>query len=255
MSKGFSKVERGNLRSSDRVRRTQAERSAATRELLIDATIDCIVDKGLAGASTPEICRRAGVSRGAQLHHFPTKADLLAAAVEHLFEKRHEEFRLAHGIRLESREDIAAAIESLWSIYTGPTLKAYQELVVAARTDEVLFENLADVNRRFFREAKKTLSILLGLEGTTGRELDGATRLALSVLDGLALNQTLEPDDSTARAVLDLLGEIAASGLARYMKPDSGGGSTATQPQRNHRGGLGPTRTPAPETSGEDQRG
>jgi len=73
-------------------RRTQAERTATTRARLLDAAIDVLVDLGYARASTQEIARRAGVSRGAQLHHFPTREALVVAAVEHLVERRLAEF-------------------------------------------------------------------------------------------------------------------------------------------------------------------
>ncbi len=74
----------GAARGSRR-RRTQAERSAVTRQALLDATIQCIVDLGLARTSTAEICQRAGVSRGALLHHEPAKAARVAAAGAQLF--------------------------------------------------------------------------------------------------------------------------------------------------------------------------
>src|SRR5262245_66517292 len=74
-------------------RRSQAERSAGTQARLLDATIDCLVELGWSGTSTTEVVRRAGVSRGAQVHHYPTKEDLVVAAVEHLCSRRMAEYR------------------------------------------------------------------------------------------------------------------------------------------------------------------
>src|SRR6478752_2443633 len=68
-------------------------RSLATRAALLDAALESLADRGYAATTTIETARRAGVSRGAQLHHFPTKAELLGAAVEHLLERRIAEFR------------------------------------------------------------------------------------------------------------------------------------------------------------------
>ena len=62
--------------------RTNAERSAATRVRLLDATIDCLIELGWSGTSTTEVVRRAGVSRGAQVHHYPTKEDLVYDQME-----------------------------------------------------------------------------------------------------------------------------------------------------------------------------
>src|SRR5580700_10650527 len=78
-----------------RVRRTQGERSAAMRERLLDAAIDCLYELGYSGTTTIEVAARAGVSRGAQLHHFPTKEHLVTLAVRHVLAKRLEEFRTA----------------------------------------------------------------------------------------------------------------------------------------------------------------
>ena len=66
------------------VRRSQAERSAATREALLDATIDCLIEEGYASTTTSRVAERAGLSRGAHLHHFQTRNALVAAAVEQL---------------------------------------------------------------------------------------------------------------------------------------------------------------------------
>lgn len=209
-------------------RRTQAERSASTQERLLDATVACIVDLGLKQTSTTEICRRAGVSRGAQLHHFPTKAGLVAAAVEHLVARRHDQFRAEHARLLDGPPSVAAAVEALWTIYSGPTLHAWQELTVAARTDPELRQLMVAVNERFFALAQDTLASLMGPAAHTDADLAAATRLTLAVLDGLALNQVFEEDDHVARGVLRLLERLAAA----WRGKDPGRGGTRCRPRR-----------------------
>src|SRR5689334_15200217 len=73
----------------------QEERTRAMRARLLEATVELLVERGFAGTSTTLVSERAGVSRGAQLHHFPTKNDLVVAAVEHLTEKRGAELAAA----------------------------------------------------------------------------------------------------------------------------------------------------------------
>src|ERR1022692_3244805 len=73
-------------------RRTQEERSTRMRARLLDATVDCLARLGYAGTTTTEIAKRARVSRGAQLHHYPRKEDLVIASVEHVFRLRLEDF-------------------------------------------------------------------------------------------------------------------------------------------------------------------
>lgn len=180
---------------------TQQERSLATQTRLLDATIRCLVERGYAGTSTTEVCKAAEVSRGAQLHHYPTKAELVAAAIERLFEQRHAEF-LA---KLEGVEDqhlrLDAAIDALWEIYSGPTLYAWMELVVASRTDPALREHVVAVDTRFIGEAVETFQRLFPID-VPPEQTAAATRMFTSLFDGLALHNILQPDSNTAGTVL-----------------------------------------------------
>src|SRR5215211_3876125 len=75
-------------------RRTpNAERSHSTRTRLMVATVECLAELGWSGTTTTVVAERAGVSRGAQLHHYPTKAALVVAAIEHLATLRRDEMR------------------------------------------------------------------------------------------------------------------------------------------------------------------
>src|SRR4029453_13592842 len=114
------------------------ERAIATRNALLDAAIECLVELGYAGTTTIETARRAGVSRGAQLHHFPTKAQLLATAVEHLFDRRRSAFLAAFAAIHPKAARLDAAMDLLWSMFEGPAFVAWTELWVAARTDPEL---------------------------------------------------------------------------------------------------------------------
>src|SRR3954470_22602673 len=124
--------------SSAAKERPPQARSLATRAALLDAAIECLVERGYSSTTTIEIARRAGVSRGAQLHHFPTKAALLTAAVQHLLVRRMEQFRgaLAHFDR--DADVFDAAIDLLWSMFEGPAFTVWIELWIAARTDPEL---------------------------------------------------------------------------------------------------------------------
>src|SRR5689334_19042183 len=111
-----------------RARRTQEERSAATRALLLEATLDSLVDVGYARLTTTDVADRAGVSRGAQLHHFPTKAELVTAAMAHLFDKSDRQFRRAFARLPAGADRGAGALEILWTLVSGRTFYAWLEL-------------------------------------------------------------------------------------------------------------------------------
>lgn len=129
-------------------RRTQAERRAATRAALLDATIECLVDYGYAGTTTVRIVERAGVSRGAQVHHYPTKADLVAEAVRHLAAKRADEFvDEVSALPSKGRKRIEMLLDRLWAIHTSPLFAASMELILASRTDPELRDRMVEVER------------------------------------------------------------------------------------------------------------
>src|SRR5712691_9686433 len=103
-----------------RPRRSQAERSAATREALLDATIASLVEDGYANTTTSRVAERAGVSRGAHLHHFQTRSALVAAAIEQLSERRSEELLAAAAELPAGRERFVKGLDLLWANYASP---------------------------------------------------------------------------------------------------------------------------------------
>src|SRR6516162_4206762 len=139
-----------------RVRRTQQERSAAMRLRLLDAAVDCLYELGYSGTTTIEVAARAGVSRGAQLHHFPTKEKLVTEAVRHVLAKRLDEFREAFAELPEGTDKPGAAIDILWEKLSCKVFYAWLELVVAARTDPALREVVEELSGQFLDEVQST---------------------------------------------------------------------------------------------------
>jgi AcrR family transcriptional regulator len=199
----------------ERVRRTQAERSASTRARLLDATLECLCDLGYARTTTPEIARRAGLSRGAQLHHFPTKAELVTRAVEHLFERRHAEFRAAFARVAPDADRYAAAIDILWGMVSGHTAQAWLELAVAARTDVELRRAVQDLTARLRTLVTDTFRELFG-ERPEDPFFAIAPRFAFALLHGLALERITGGDEAHITQSIDAL-----KALARLVMPQA----------------------------------
>ena len=196
-----------------RIRRTQEERSATTRARLLDATIDCLFERGWSGTTTTEVAERAGVSRGAQLHHFPTRAELVATAVERLFERRVEEFREAFARLPQGADPRAAAIDLLWGMISGPTFYAWLELVVAARTDPDLRETVAGISRRFQQQVDRTFRDLFPAPEGPNPFFETAPAFVFGLLEGLALARIVADDagdERRRRQILDSLKSLAA---------------------------------------------
>ncbi len=191
-----------------KLRRTQEERSSSTRTRLMEATIECLLELGYAGTTTTEIARRAGVSRGAQLHHFPTKQELVITAVEYLAERRHEEFMQAFA-RLPAGVDRAAeAIDLLWPILSGPTFYVWLELAVAARTDAELRTSVAASTQRVMDRVLQTFRALLP-EPPGANIVAEPPKFVFALLNGMALDKMLNPDDPALQQHLDVLKALA----------------------------------------------
>jgi AcrR family transcriptional regulator len=200
-----------------RPRRTQAERSSATRAQLLDATIDCLFRLGYARTTTTDVAARAGVSRGAQLHHFPTRVELVTAAVERLFERRHREFLAAMAGLPAGTDRAAAAIDLLWSMVSGPTFYAWLELAVAARTDAELRPRVATLTRRFMHVIETTFPELFPRPNRPHPLYEVAPLFVFALMDGLALGELHADDPARAERVLDAL-----KALARLVMPPEG---------------------------------
>lgn len=117
-----------------RHRRPQQQRSVATQSNLLDATVACLVQQGYAGLTTAAISRRAGVSQGALFLHYPTKADLIVAAVEHVFARLGRRYRDLLASTRRGRHPIGGAVRALWRVLTLPEYLATNEVYLAART-------------------------------------------------------------------------------------------------------------------------
>jgi AcrR family transcriptional regulator len=182
-----------------RPRRTQAERTAATRAAVLDATIECLVEDGYASLTTTRVVERAGVSRGAQLHHFPTKAELVSEAVRHLAAKRVEEFlqtmpRLPRG---EERR-VAYILDRVWEIHTSPLFVAALELWVAARTDPELRRELVSVEQQVAGTISSVGPVLFP-ERAGEPDFMADVETAMSAIRGLALLRFVDEEENVER--------------------------------------------------------
>lgn len=195
------------------VRVPQDERRRAMRLRLLEATIDCLAEHGWSGTSTTLVSRRAGVSRGAQLHHFPTKSDLVLAAIDHLAESRQRELPALPDGRSRTRA-VLAALEEL---YTGPFFAAALELWVAARTDPTLRASVADLEARVGRSAHRYTVAALDVDDSLpgNRELVQTT---LDLMRGLGLANTLTDDAVRRGRILDRWADTLDDQLRRETR-------------------------------------
>lgn len=180
-----------------RARRTQEERSAGTRAALLDAALECLVEFGYAGTTTQRVCERAGLSRGAHLHHFGTRPALVAAALEELAMRRLEEIRGEVASLPAGDERIEQALDAIWGWFTGPLFQASVDLAAAARTDEELRASLAPVEGRLSQGTLLCCREMLAA-GADDRSRDQLIQMTLGTVRGLALLPILHPGSRSA---------------------------------------------------------
>lgn len=198
----------------------QAVRSARTRTLLLDATVECLAELGYAGTTTTEVCRRAGVSRGAQLHHFPTKVELVSAAAWHTLEQRMAQMARTVAAAPPGTDRIHTAIDVVWSIFRESSVcDAWVELAVACRTDPELRTQVAELNERHRQVIEAMWDALFADIDRSGPFAPVATKFLLALMDGLVLHRMSGYDDGPGRA--DAVVE-AAKALASLAFGDAG---------------------------------
>ncbi|WP_167854956.1 TetR/AcrR family transcriptional regulator [Mangrovimicrobium sediminis] len=118
----------------------QAEKSALTRGAILEAAAECLAERGYSQTTTSMIAEQAQVSRGAMMHHFPSRNLVIEALVAYLHVQRLAAHRELHEV-LQARQDspmqtrVEIWVESLWAGLLTPAQVAYLELLAAARTD------------------------------------------------------------------------------------------------------------------------
>lgn len=181
-----------------RGRRTQAERSAAMRLRLLEATVECLQTYGYSGTTTHRVAELAGVTRGAQIHHFRSKHDLVIAAIEHLAEQRAQAAIDELG-RLERSDDLPGAIlEFLWDVHQTPFTVATFELWMACRTDRALAAHMRRVEPVVNNALLTSVAQVLPRHAAH-KEVVYAVYTAMDALRGILLGSFADSDPGRLR--------------------------------------------------------
>lgn len=161
-------------------RRTQAERSAKTQRALVDAAIELLMERGWAATTTVAVCERAGCTRGALVHHYPSLSALLAHALESLYADLTESLRAPPTTTV-------AALDTVWHVVGDSRFKAVIEAWSAAGNDPELAAELAPAISRF---AKLVAPANAGRDAPLrGRETTTFYLMAREAMLGLALGR------------------------------------------------------------------
>jgi AcrR family transcriptional regulator len=201
------------------------------RVRLLDAAVDCLYELGYSGTTTIEVAARAGVSRGAQLHHFPTKERLVTDAVRHVLAKRLEDFHEAFERLPDGADKPGAAVDILWEKLSGRVFYAWLELVVAARTDAPLREAVVEIAGQFLDQVQATVGEFFSQQEGGVISLDVAPVIAFAAMQGLALDRIVWPaDDGRLDRCLSSLRALATTALRGHDSPRSASSEPTPNP-------------------------
>jgi AcrR family transcriptional regulator len=190
----------------------QAEKSSMTRSAILEATIQCLLELGYANTTTALIANYAGVSRGAMMHHFPSRISVMRAVIDYLHVLRLQEYRdLMSDIddpqsKLTDKA-IRESVEAAWRYVNLPSFLAYQEMLAASRTDGELRQIIEPVEKDFEKQFLNTVKAVFPHWQNLAR-LEGAHDMVQFLMKGMALSHMSVRKNARAKRVMTYLTAI-----------------------------------------------
>ena len=206
-------------------RRTQAERSAETRRVLLETAIRCLHGQGYAATTTLLVAQEAGLSRGAMLHQFPTRVDLMIFVVQSVFDDEIAIYDARLSAIADPRERLFSLPEIVWDVLSRPSGVAVLEILQGSRSDPALVERLAPIQAQIEQNALAQLDRWYGSEAAASKT---AMRLVVWAIRGLSIAQVLAPDPEEIHKSVALLRRLLEAYVER-PRDESQSGATRRQ--------------------------
>jgi AcrR family transcriptional regulator len=196
---GFSRVDGG----------LQERRSIETRIAILEAAITCLAEYGYAKTTTLLVASTARASRGAMLHHYPTRQALIESTIEYAFYKRMKSFiasvnALDEHERVEDNRGLHMELHN----FESKEYKAYLELHIAARTDKELQEIFLPRARQYDLIWREEVRRAFPEWQKSGLMFDRICEMTRSVLEGLLLNRDIWDDAAGEAEVVEIVSSI-----------------------------------------------
>ncbi len=175
----------------------QAQKSSLTRDRIVVSTLECIVEFGYVQTTVARIAKIAGVSQGSMQYHFPAKMDAIKAAIKYLHVKRLSDQKQDLANVPENVSPMAHGIEVYWKHLKEGHFVAYQDLVIAARTDSELAAVLIPSYQKFEKAWRKDALKLVPAWQDSHEEFELICDIGQYLMEGLAfgsLNNQIAPE-------------------------------------------------------------
>jgi AcrR family transcriptional regulator len=204
-----------------KVRRTNVERSATTRAKLIAAAIDLLYREGYTATTTISVAAKARVSRGAMLHQFPARVELLLAVAQHITaeQSRYRREHLAANKFGSPLERFYAAARVSWEVHSKPSSIALLEIIMATRSDRDLRKGFAPFIKSWAerrRTAATSMAADLGIADVA--KIDAMIGLHQASLRGLAIELMFAQDSDHIERQRQLLADYDQSYVQKLVR-------------------------------------
>ncbi|MFN3232530.1 MAG: TetR/AcrR family transcriptional regulator [Alphaproteobacteria bacterium] len=204
------------ISSDTEPRKFQTRKSVATRNGILDATVQCFLELGYHRTTTTEIAKRAGVTRGAVQYYFPTTGDVLGASIDHMIDQWIETYAEELRKMPESANRFAGGVDIYWRFVKHPLFVAWQELQAAARTAPELKPIVDKAAKRYDRRRRDVgREVYKELSEVPDDTWDVARDLLRVAIEGLAACNFGKEEAKREEAVLDLLKQMMSDLLTQ----------------------------------------
>lgn len=188
--------------STRKARVPQAERTATMRSRLARAAFEVIKENGFANFRTSAVAKQAGVSQGAQLHHYRTKNDLTLAAMEYAYERSQRIF-MSNISKFTAQDDpVEAVLQDAEDFYFSDYFLVALDILMAGGKNEELREqqiNLAINSRSAVEHAWVEKLQSLGWGQT---EAEDILNISFCIARGYAIKLLITDDMSAYRQMI-----------------------------------------------------
>ena len=196
-------------------RRTQEERRRDTRESVLKAAMNVLIDEGYEKFTTTRVAQAAGISRGAQENYFRTKNELIVAATRYTLDRAAEQARVLAARNARAADPIEAFLANSKSFCFSPTYLALMEIVAVARRHP----ELAKVNTPVVRAFRNTLDTIwidaLCAAGYERRSVEAFVKMTHNLLRGMAFASIWQPRPAGGPDMLEAWHRIGLRELRR----------------------------------------
>lgn len=193
--------------------RTQAERRETTRNRLLDAAIECLLETGYSNTSVVQIQQRSGLSRGALQHYWPSKPALVVAAVDRLLDEAAHDLVDRVDPQLSPAQRIEVGVDAIWVVLQSPLSLISLELAGISHTDPELRAVLLPREDRLREEIRSLCGRVFGAELAAHPRFAHLCDVVIHSMQGAALTAALDPSDKNRSALVAQWKMILRDGL------------------------------------------